>query len=151
MPHARTTIRDAVVSLLTGLSTTGENVYPSRVFRLDRNDLPCLTIHTREDVVTHSNVIGIGNSRSQERALSLKVVAHEDGDVETAEDTIDQICLEVEQAMVADKTLGGLIKELELTRTDNQIDANGEKPVVEATLSYTLMYQVKETAPDTLI
>ena len=46
MAHARQSIRDNVVTAVTGLSTTGTNVFRSRVYPLGENKLPALCIYT---------------------------------------------------------------------------------------------------------
>jgi len=40
MAHVRQSIRDNVVTAVTGLSTTGSNVFRSRVYPLGTNKLP---------------------------------------------------------------------------------------------------------------
>ena len=45
MSHARQKIRDAVVTLLTGLTTTGSRVYDTRLYNLEPSEnLPGLVI-----------------------------------------------------------------------------------------------------------
>ena len=51
--HVRKQIRDRLVTLLTGLATTGSRVYKSRVYNLAPTyELPCLLIYTLEEDVT---------------------------------------------------------------------------------------------------
>ena len=44
MAHARKQIRDQLKTTLTGLTTTGSNVFNSRVY--DHDALPCISIYT---------------------------------------------------------------------------------------------------------
>ena len=45
MSHARQKIRDAVVTLITGLTTTGTRVYDTKLYNLDPSeDLPGLVV-----------------------------------------------------------------------------------------------------------
>jgi hypothetical protein len=49
MTHKRTTIRDAVVTAVTGLTTTGTNVTPSRVFNVETEALPHLSVYMGDE------------------------------------------------------------------------------------------------------
>ena len=40
MAHIRKTIREQIVTTVTGLSTTGSNVYETRYFPLETGNLP---------------------------------------------------------------------------------------------------------------
>lgn len=151
MPHARTTIRDAIVTTLTGLTTTGANVFPSRFYRLDRNELPGITVSFESEEIEYSNVLGVTHDRDQERVLSVTIAAYEDGNIDTAEDTIDQICLEVEEAMAADKTLGDTVLNLSMDSTNFVVHTESETPVVKAVIRYGILYHVKERNPDVII
>jgi len=51
MAHVRQSIRDNVVTAVTGLSTTGSNVFRSRVYPLGTNKLPALCVYTDCDTV----------------------------------------------------------------------------------------------------
>ena len=46
MAHVRQSIRDNVVTTVTGLSTPGSNVFRSRVYPLGINMLPALSVYT---------------------------------------------------------------------------------------------------------
>ena len=48
MSHARQKIRDAVVTLVTGLTTTGSRVFDTRLYNLEPSeDLPGLVIYKK--------------------------------------------------------------------------------------------------------
>ena len=47
--HLRQQIRERIGTTLTGLSTTGSNVYQSRVYQLEDSNLPALLIYTKSD------------------------------------------------------------------------------------------------------
>ena len=51
MAHIRQSIRDNAVTAVTGLSTTGSNVFRSRVYPLGTNKLPALCIFTDGETV----------------------------------------------------------------------------------------------------
>ena len=59
--HLRRQIREEVaVNLLTGLSTTGSNVFQSHVYPLENADLPALCVYTQEE---EEEVDAMGNPR----------------------------------------------------------------------------------------
>ena len=47
--HIRQQIRERVGTTLTGLSTTGSNVFQSRVFNLEESNLPAIIIYTKSE------------------------------------------------------------------------------------------------------
>ena len=49
MAHYRQQIRERVATTLTGLTTTGSNVFQSRVYPIEENKLPCLLIYTKDE------------------------------------------------------------------------------------------------------
>ena len=51
MAHIRQSIRDNAVTAITGLSTTGSNVFRSRVYPLGTNKLPALCVYTDSETV----------------------------------------------------------------------------------------------------
>ena len=46
MAHQRKTIRDNVITTLTGLATTGSRVYNTRILPNLESNLPCLNVYT---------------------------------------------------------------------------------------------------------
>ena len=56
MAHQRKTIRDRVITVLTGLSTTGSNVFNSRVYPNEESKLPLLNVFTLSETVELDSV-----------------------------------------------------------------------------------------------
>ena len=56
MVHVRRSIRDNVVTAVIGLSTTGSNVFRSRVYPLGTNKLPALCVYTDSEVVEYNRL-----------------------------------------------------------------------------------------------
>jgi hypothetical protein len=91
MPHARETIRNAAVALLTGLSTTGARVYKDRLQArpLETSELPCILVTTGGETVEGSTVHA---PAVIQRELELQVI----GVVRALtglDDTLDDIAL----------------------------------------------------------
>ena len=148
MSHIRAQIRAAVVNLLTGLTTTGANVFQTRVWPVNDSELPCLLVMTDADVVSsYSEGSVVANTpRNVNRTMHLTVQALVRS--ATTDDALDQICLEVEKALSADRFLGGLSANVTLADTRIQFKGDGEKPTGEATMTYQIEYWVLDTTPD---
>lgn len=142
--HVRKQIRAAAATALTGLSTTGARVYASRVHPLQDADLPALRLsNPSEDIAISS----MGANRIVERTLRLVVEAC----VKAAsgyEDTVDQIVKEVEVALAADQTLGGLCKYIQLGSIETELSGDAELPIAVATMTFAVPYYTALNAPD---
>lgn len=143
--HARHQIRDQVVSTLTGLTTTGARVYPSRVRPLTESNYPCLLVYTTSEAVVDGNG---SRPRSLVRQLRLVVeaVCKASADID---DTLDTIAKEVEVALATDPTLGGLAKDCVLAETEIDLVGDGDKPHGIGKLTFSVVYCTKENTPDT--
>ena len=147
MSHVRQQIREYFGTNLTSLTTTGSNVYQSRVYPLDNTRLPALLIYTKSEA---SEPIVIGTDRVMSRELSVVV----EGYVKSTtnfDDTIDTISKEVEEAIAADRTLGGLAKDTYLESTEIEFNSEGEKPMGYVSLTFISNYYVKEKNPDVAV
>jgi hypothetical protein len=146
MSHARKAIRDNIVSVLTGLSTTGARVYQSRVYPLDKSKLPGLCIYTKSE---QSAVQTMGPNRTVQRVLSVSVEAYVRG-VTGYDNSLDDICKEVEVALLADRTRAGLAKDTQITGFSADYSGEGEQPVATGVISVDVTYHTKEFTPGLL-
>ena len=146
--HLRKQIRDAVVGLLTGLPTTGAKVYANRVWPLGNSELPGILVMADADTVnSYSEGSVVANvPRNVNRTAHLTVQCIAQGNA--IDDQLDQVCLEVEKALAADRFLGGLSANVTLVDTRIQLKGDGERPTGEATMSYQVEYWVLDTTPD---
>ena len=145
--HIRQQIREYFGSNLNGLSTTGSNVYESRVYPIENSKLPALVIYTKSET---SEPIVIGTDRVMSRELSVVVEGYAKA-TSNFDDTIDTISKEVEEAIAADRTLGGLAKDTYLESTEISFNAEGEKPLGFVSLTFISNYYVKEKNPDVAV
>ena len=145
--HIRQQIRERVGTVLTGLTTTGSNVYQSRVYPLQETNLPALLIYTKTET---SEPLVIHTDRLLERNLSLVVEAFVKAN-SNFDDTVDTIAKEVEEAMAADTTINGLAKDAFLESTDIDFNSEAENPVGFASLTFLIKYYVLETNPDVAV
>ena len=142
--HIRQQIRERVGTTLTGLSTTGSNVYQSRVYNLENSDLPALIIYTRSE---DTELLEMGSTRTLERNLSLVVEAYVKAN-SNYDDTIDTIAKEIESAMGADVTHYNLARDSFLDSTEINYNGEGEQPIAVMTMVYNINYQTTEVAAD---
>ena len=142
--HVRQQIRERIGTTLTGLTTTGSNVFESRVYPLEDSKLPALIIYTKSE---ESMPIEIGSNRTMERSLTVNIEGYVKAN-SNFDDTVDTICKEVETAMATDTTLNGLAKASFLETTEIEFNAEGEKPVGFVTMSFKVDYYVLESSPD---
>ena len=145
--HIRQQIREYFGTTLTGLSTTGSNAYESRVYTIENTKLPALVIYTKSET---SEPIVIGTDRVMSRELSVVVEGYAKA-TSNFDDTIDTISKEVEEAIAADRTLGGLAKDTYLESTQIDFNAEGEKPLGFVSLTFISNYYVKEKNPDVAV
>jgi len=142
--HIRQQIREYFGTTLTGLTTTGSNVYESRVYPIENTKLPALVIYTKSET---SEPIVIGTDRLMSRELSVVVEGYAKA-TSNFDDTIDTISKEVEEAIAADRTLDGLAKDTYLESTEIEFNGEGEKPLGYVSLTFLTNYYVQETNPD---
>jgi len=142
MAHARTAIRNAVVAALTGLTTTGANVFVDEPHDLDASSLPCLRIDDVDEPAAYASGT---TPRQQLRSyeLSVKCQVQSSG---AGHDLRDTAAAEVEDALAAQAAggLGGLVSEIEYQGTEFSKDRSGSQPIYEATLSYVFGYYTAE-------
>lgn len=65
------------------------------------------------------------------------------------DDTLDQINVEVEEAIAADSTLNGLAKDIKLVSVEVDYGADGEQPVGTIRMVFEATYVTLETDAET--
>ena len=70
MAHVRKLIRDDIETTLTGLATTGANVYQTRVYPIAEDRLPGLAIYTSSETTDYATITP---PRTQVRVLTVSV------------------------------------------------------------------------------
>lgn len=119
--HVRQQVRAAAVTLLGGLATTGNHVFASRDARLKQAEMPALCIYTTSESCTSTDKQG-----GQQRDIELIVEGHA-AQRDALDDKLDAIASEVETALFADWSMGGLAVALVLTRTTIGLIAEDDK------------------------
>ncbi len=145
--HIRQQIRERAGTVLTGLTTTGSNVFETRIYPLENTNLPALVIYTKNET---SEPIVISTNRLMSRELELIVEVYVK-QTSNFDDQVDKICKEVEVAITADTTLNGLAKDCFLQSTEIEYNTEGEQPLSYAVLTFLTNYYIQETAPDVAV
>ena len=142
MSHARQKIRDAVVTLVTGLT-----VFATRLYNLEPSeDLPGLVIYTKNESSERSDFSP--NNYSRELEVIIEGYAETNSLVENVLDTIS---LEVENVMGANPLLSNTATTSELNATEIEFDVMGEKPIGIIRLTYSVTYYTLSTDNSTNI
>jgi len=142
--HLRRQIRERAATTLTGLTTTGSNVFQSRVYPMESAGLPGLCIYTTEETVEMQSM---GGTRHVSRDLTLIVEGYAT-DSANVDDTLDQIGKEIEVAMSGDITLNDLAQDSYLSSVEITLSGDGSTGIGKITHSYIVVYQNAENAPD---
>jgi len=150
--HIRRQIREAFAAQVTGLATTGANVFQSRIQNLAATDLPALRIYTEQEGVQDDDILAVPYLQHREITLRVEAVAKASANLD---DTLDQICLEVEQAIGASQsssTLGGLARlHCSLTGTQIQFDGSTDINAGIATMSWKVTALTMSNAPNVAV
>ena len=142
--HIRQQIREQVGSTLTGLTTTGSNVFQTRVYPLENTNLPALVIYTKSET-SEPLVISANRIMSRELQLIIEIYVKQTSNFD---DEVDKICKEVEIALSGDTTINGLAKDSFIQSTEIEYNTEGEKPLSYGILTFLTNYYVDETRPD---
>lgn len=145
--HLRRQIRDQVATMLAGLTTTGSNVFVTRAHPAEQANLPALLIYTLSETADLSTDDAQG-VKTYRRTLELAVEGVAQG--VSVDDVLDDIALEVEEAIEADPTLGGLAWDSALTDTSIDVSRDGKKEGGSVRLVYSITYYATAADPSSL-
>jgi hypothetical protein len=143
MGHVRADIRAAVVTALTGLTTTGSRVLVDDQYPVE--DVPALVIKTSEENAGEA-VEGI---RQRAVGVSVEAVSKLTSGI-TAQ--LDQIALEVETALAGSITVSGRVLAVDYLGTDEpQLDGGSDRGVGRMTLRFRITAFTSAASPGTLL
>lgn len=89
-------------------------------------------------------------SRSVSRVLDVIIEGYVSATA-NYDDTLDQIAVEVEEALAADVTLGGLAKDTQVTAFEADFSGDGEQPVAVGRFTVTVQYRTAENDVETAV
>ena len=146
MAHLRQSIRERIATDVTGLSTTGSNVFQSRVYPVEDASLPCLLVYTTSE---ESEVTEMASPRPMTRFLNVTVQGVVGAT--TPDDTLDDISKEVEVALAGDVSINNLANNSFLSSTTIEFNAEGAKPIGTVMLNYIVEYRNLDNNPESAI
>jgi hypothetical protein len=149
MAHARKAIRDRVVTVVTGLSTTGSNVEIGRTNSVSTSDLPALYIYSGVEEVLRTTLT-YPSELTRHFNITIEAVVS-DSNPQTAENTIDTILAEVETALSADNTLSANVKDFVLASVEVSRRGDQERSVLVMAIEYVFEYMTAENDPTALL
>ena len=144
--HLRNQIRDQIKTQVTGLTTTGSNVFSHRVYPVQDTELPAIIVYTSSESAARATLGGFNSSVSMLRTLNTSIEVYVKA-TSTVVDTLDTIAEEIEAAMGFDETLNGLAEDLFLVATSIEINGDGEQPIGVLKLDYDVAYRTTISDP----
>lgn len=135
--HKRQAIREALVTTLTGLTTTGANVFMNRVYPMDVASLPGLIIYAKSEAVEY---VTMGTSRSQTRIAEFAVEGYVRG-ITDYDDQLDTIGAEVEAALETNRHLGGTVHDVKMTNVEMEFMGEGDQPLGNIVMTVQVQYR----------
>ena len=142
MTHPRKTVRASAITALTGLTTTGSNVFESQVYPLEDSDLPALRVYTRNDTFgtlerEYTSVSAAWSGYARQIELVVEVVVKS---ATTPDATVDTICEEVEAALEAKSAWTSNVGQVTYDRTEIEFSADAEIRQATAFITYLISW-----------
>jgi hypothetical protein len=150
MSHVRTQIRDRVADILTGLETSGERVYKTRVHPITRESMPGLCVYCAAEKADIEN----SSLRATTKIVDLVIDAYAAGeDFETVADTMQA---EVEKALFADideynRYFNSLAINLTYSASDSKYDGDCALRYGICRAIYKVEYQTEDGNAETAL
>lgn len=127
---------------VTGLTTTGANVFQTRVYPVRAGELPCLLVYVDGEQVDESTLDEIDERRI---AVRIEALAKAAADLD---DTLDQIAKEVEIALETPVAIGSTTTQLGYTGCEIELRDELQVPHGSAVLAFEAV--LFTSAPDTV-
>jgi hypothetical protein len=139
MAHYRQQIREQVATTLTGLNTTGNNVFQSRIYNIEESKLPCLCIYTVSET---SEPISMSPPRSIEKVLEIVVEIYIKG--QNSATDLDAVVKDVKTKMYSDRLINNLAKDSYLSTQELTYNGEGDKNIAVGVLTFQVFYHHTE-------
>lgn len=135
--HQRQIIREAVKRQLLRKTVAGDRVYETRAVPLRGLELPAIAVFTLQEPVDSASK----NTAPRELTRNLQLVIEANVKAgQNVDDAIDAMALEIERAIDADETFGGVASDAVLSNTEMDTDERGDQLIGVLTLTYAVTY-----------
>jgi len=131
-------ILGAIVTTLTGLTTTGGNVQREQDYDIEQADLPRIIITQGEDVVQNN----LAQSYIDwQLTVDIDLLAR--GNKDDVVTVLNTMRGEIHAALMLDYQLGlgNIVKFIEAIRVERPIVDAGDRTIIRQTLSYSISYR----------
>lgn len=143
--HRAEQIADALVTKVTGLATTGANVFRGRVHEIPEASLPALCVYVGSDVPRSDGGSSSYRYIDGDLTVMVEAVAKASTGVDS---TLIQIRKEVTIALQADVTQGlAFVMNTEEGPATIDLNGDGDKPVGRMRMDWSIRYRRSRTDP----
>ena len=144
--HVRAQVREAFALQVTGLATTGANVFQSRMRALQTSELPGLRIYTEMEDILDDDVLDVPYMQQRTITVRCEALARATAGLD---DLLDGICKEIEAAIDAEPTLGGLSPvHVSYRHFDELLQGDSDQPAGMATLDFDFVVLTMSNTPN---
>lgn len=140
MAHARTTIRNTVVTILQ-TAAVADTVSRSRVYPIPANTSTMALVYINSDSIVNTTLT-YPRKFEREATLIVECIARDSSDLDIR---LDDLAASVENAIGASNTLGSVVKDCVLTDTQITLDFSGDAPIGSARMQFRVSYRTAET------
>ena len=144
--HIVQQVIDAFATTVTGLTTTGANVFKDRVHNLAASQLPAIRIFDDREEIANETIIDLPYMQNRTIILTVEAVVKENT---TLDATLNKIRKEIEVAIAGNSKLGGICKlHCSLQRAEKQRDGDSEVQTGKLVMSWRAVVLTMNNAPD---
>jgi hypothetical protein len=140
MTHKRQRIREAVVTILSGIPGWEGRVHANRARPTEQAELPVALVYSLSE---DSESISTGKTLMRRLSLAIELRTSV---LLALDNALDDFAEAAEKAMAADPRLGRRAVDSTLVSTTIGLDGEGESRQAVATLTYTIQYQTDGNA-----
>lgn len=127
------TIRDGIVSRLTGQTTAGSNVNSSRALPYKVTNLPAISVFTSSMNAESISVVTPAFKRTVDIGIEVIAAANTDW-----QDVVDDILFTSKTILFTDATWTGQFQSIAGYTEEHDLDDSGEKPIAIGTLTISV-------------
>lgn len=147
--HVRQQIRDAAATLISGMTTTGTNVFETRRKAYTSGQLPAWSVESGNETIDGEGAALAGNQRRDFELIFYGLVRELDGGL--AQDKLDTMCKELEAQIETGRTFGGLAKDSTLMTTEPEVDDTADQVYGGVEVVYLVTYWTARGVADVAI
>lgn len=127
------TIRDGIVTRLTGETAAGTEVYSARILPHKVDTLPAINVYTPSVLAQTVGKVTPAFNRTIDIAIDVVVA-----DSTLWQDIVDDILLDIKTTLFTDETWASQFAIISGYTEEHNLDDQGEKPVAMGTLTITV-------------